>query len=76
MPNVETLYQESVRPLPLRDQIRLAELILERAAGESRKPGKKGSALKILEGLKIERPARSSAEIDEYMKSERDSWNN
>ena len=76
MQNVETIYQESVKPLPLRDQIRLAEIIMERAAGEPRQAGGRTSALKLLEGLKVDRRARSSAEIDEYIRMERDSWDN
>jgi len=31
MPSVETIYQESVRPLPVGDQVRLAEMIVKRA---------------------------------------------
>ena len=73
MPSIETIYQESVRPLPRRDQVRLAEIIMERAARSTQNPNRR-SALEIIESARATTPTRTAAEIDEYLKTERDSW--
>lgn len=72
MPSVETIYQESVMPLPISDQVRLAELILKRAPRET--APKRRSALEIIEAARAVMPHRTAAEIDEYIRTERDSW--
>lgn len=73
MPSVETIYQESVLPLPVGDQMRLAEMIMERAAKTPQDP-KRRSALEIIESARARTPGRTAAEIDEYLRAERDSW--
>ena len=73
MPSVETIYQESVMPLPRRDQMRLAEIIMERAARPRQNPDRR-SVLEIIESARATTPERSAAEIDEYLKMERNSW--
>jgi hypothetical protein len=73
MPSVETIYQESVMPLPVSDQVRLAEMIMERAPGALQDP-KRRSVLEIIESARASTPGRTAAEIDEYIRTERDSW--
>ena len=73
MPSVETIYQESVRPLPVSDQVRLAEIIMERAPRIANNTDKR-SVLDILESVHAKNLGRSAAEIDEYIKTERESW--
>ncbi|MEQ1605638.1 MAG: hypothetical protein ABL999_12295 [Pyrinomonadaceae bacterium] len=73
MPSVETIYQESIRPLPIGDQVRLAEMIMERTANP-RQDHDRRSVLEILESIHAKTPGRTAAEIDEYIKTERDSW--
>ncbi len=73
MPSVEIIYQESIRPLPVSDQVRLAEMIMERAANPPHDRNRR-SVLEILESIHARTPGRSAAEIDEYIKTERDSW--
>ena len=72
MPSVETIYRETIRPLPVDDQMRLAEMIRENVETRSSKPRR--SALDIIESIRAKTPARSAAEIDEYLRTERDSW--
>lgn len=70
MQSVETIYRETIRPLPADEQIRLADMIRE----ELRSSRPKRSALDIIESLRAKTPRRSAAEIDEYLRAERDSW--
>ena len=73
MTSVETIYQESVMPLPVSDQMRLAEIIMERAARPQQNPNRR-SVLEIIESARAKTPARNAAEIDEYLRTERNSW--
>jgi len=73
MPSVETIYEETVMPLPVSDQMRLAEMIMERAPRASQAP-KRRSAIEIIEAARAITPHRTAAEIDEYIRVERDSW--
>ncbi|MBK9527484.1 MAG: hypothetical protein ABL952_18085 [Pyrinomonadaceae bacterium] len=59
-------------PLPVSDQVRLAEMIMERAP-KGTSP-KRRSALEIIEAARAVTPRRTAAEIDEYIRTERDSW--
>jgi len=74
MPNVETIYKESVKPLPLSDQLRLAEIIVKRAHGKREPSVQRKSVLEILASVGPPKKPRSAAEIDEYLRKERDSW--
>ena len=76
MPSVETIYRETVRPLPVEDQKRLADMILENVENETRSLKPKRSALDILRSIQVERAFKTSAEVDEYLRTERDSWDN
>lgn len=76
MPSVETIYRETVRPLPVEDQKRLADMILENVENETRSLKPKRSALDILRSIRAERAFKTSAEVDEYLRTERDSWDN
>ncbi len=74
MPSVETIYRETIRPLPVDDQKRLAEMILEQTAEQTQNPDRRRSVLEIIESARSSTPARTAAEIDEYLRTERDSW--
>ncbi len=73
MVNVETLYQENIRLLPIEDQLHLVELIMKRTGGQdvARK-----SALRMLNDLEPVKKRRNSDEIEKHLRSERDSWDN
>lgn len=83
MPSVETIYQETIRPLPVGEQVRLAEMILERSSTGSpvttrRSNGtpvrEKRSILEFLESVRSKHATRTAADIDEQIRAERDSW--
>lgn len=76
MPSVETIYKETVLPLPPSDRIRLAEIILEHA--NEGKPPINGhiSALELLQSLPIERAFPDADSVDKHLETERESWDN
>ena len=73
MLTVDSIYKESVLPLPLSDRLRLAEMILKNT-NEADGQGKKRSVLELLDRLKPAKKSRTADEIDEYLRTERDSW--
>ena len=75
MPSVETIYQESVMPLPVDDQMRLAELIMKRATPGAKPSNGSRSVLDFLESVRKSTATRNAADIDEQIRAERDSWN-
>lgn len=74
MPSIETIYEQTVLPLPLSDRIRLAEIIMANANREVHSTNGKRSALQVLETTAGERLFKDPAAVDEHLKSERDSW--
>ena len=76
MQNASEIYTQSVKPLPSVERLRLATLILEDLAEEQTGNLKNGnvSALGLLESLPNKRLFQSSGEVDEYLREERDSW--
>ena len=69
MQDIRSVYRENILPLPRRMRIMLASLILKEDAGEKRE-----SAYHILTTRKRNRVFKNSAEVDEYIRNERDSW--
>ena len=76
MPSIETIYRETIRPLPINEQIRLADIIRKNVDSELRTSETKRSALEILNSIKVKGIFESSAEVDEHIRTERDSWDN
>ena len=76
MPSIEAIYQESVKPLPLSDKIRLAEIIMEHVNQESPSSNGALSALDLLEAETHEKLFKDSEDVDQHLKSERESWEN
>ncbi len=74
MPSVETIYRETVMPLPVDDQKRLADIILENVEHNPSSSKKRRSALDVLNSIRVKGIFRTTAEIDEYIERERDSW--
>lgn len=74
MPSVETIYRDTVRPLPVSDQVRLADMIMENVESESSSSEPRRSALDLLNSIHAERIFRTPAEVDEHIRTERDSW--
>jgi hypothetical protein len=73
MQNVETIYQQTVLPLPSSEKLRLATIILQ---GLSQPQTTSQSALDLLQNIKSERAFATAQEVDEHLKSERESWDN
>lgn len=71
MQSLEAIYQESVKPLPVTDQLRLAEMIMKRARQQ---PAERRSILEIIKNAPPPKNPRTAAEIDEDLRKERDSW--
>ncbi len=78
MQNAIEIYGKQVRQMPPVERLRLATLILEDLTAEQTKNGetpKQFSALQILEqqtgGI-----FKTSEDADEYLKAERESWDN
>ena len=77
MQNAQEIYDLSIRHLPYDEQLLLATLILEGVRHEIPRPEPKAprqSMLDILEKLPGGRIFKTSAEVDAYLREERDSW--
>lgn len=72
MPSVETIYQKTVKPLPVSDQVRLAEMIIEQTPKASENPERR-SVLQMIESYHGKKLGRTAAEIYESIRTERDS---
>ena len=79
MQNAVEIYGKQVRQLPSAERLRLAALILEDLTAEQtesiEKP-KPMSALQLLDEQNGGRIFKTSEEVDEYLKTERESWDN
>jgi hypothetical protein len=73
MANVQTIYQQTILPLPNSEKLQLAAIILQNL---SKSETKTSSALDLLQNLPNERVFSNSQEVDQHLKSERDSWDN
>jgi len=76
MRNAQEIYNSSIRSWPYDEQLLLAALILEGVRREMPPPEKaaRQSMLDILEELPGGRIFKTSAEVDAYLREERDSW--
>lgn len=70
MQSVETIYQQTVLPLPPKERLRLARIIME----HEQKDLPRQSVYDFLQSLSGERVFKDSKEVDEYIRSERESW--
>ena len=73
MQNVETIYQQTVFPLPRSDKLRLATIILQSL---SQPQNKSQSAFDLLQTIEKTQVFATSEEVDQHLKSERESWDN
>lgn len=76
MPNVETIYKQTILPLPPSDRIRLAQMILENANDKRFSLKGRRSVIEILENSPVNRVFKNSDEVDGHVRSERESWDN
>jgi hypothetical protein len=75
MQNAQTIYQQNIFRLPDSEKLRLATLILQDLTEEN-ETRKNVSALDLLENLPAAQSFNSAREVDEYLKTERESWDN
>ena len=73
MQNAQSIYQQNIIRLPNSEKLRLASLILQNLTEENG-TRKETSALDLLENLPSARGFNSALEVDEYLKTERESW--
>lgn len=73
MQNAETIYQQTVLPLPNSEKLQLATIILKNLSNSEKKVQ---SAYDLLQNIENERVFSSPKEVNEHLKTERESWNN
>lgn len=73
MQNVQTIYQQTILPLPDGEKLRLATIILQDL---SKSAMKSQSAFDLLQNVQNEKVFSSAEEVDEHLKAERESWDN
>lgn len=73
MQDVQTIYRQTILPLPRSEKLRLATIILQNLSNDE-KPS--ASALDLLQSLPVERVFNSPEKVNEHLKAERESWDN
>lgn len=73
MPNAQTIYQQTISPLPDNEKLRLATIILQNLTQEVEK---KISTLDFLSNLPNERVFDNAEAVDRHLKEEREGWDN
>lgn len=77
MESVQEIYRETVSHLSSDEQLQLASMILEGVTKTKQKPGpepQRTSMLEIINEMPGGRLFKTSAEVDAYLREERDSW--
>ncbi len=73
MQDIQTIYRQTIMPLPPSEKLRLATIILQDLS-DGEKPFV--SALDLLQSLPDEKVFDSSDKVNEHLKTERESWDN
>lgn len=73
MENAQTIYQQTIITLPDSEQLRLASIILRNLTESETKTE---SAYDFLEKLSGDQVFSTSQEVDEHLRTERESWDN
>lgn len=73
MQNAQTIFQQTVLPLPNSEKLRLATIILQ-SLTDAEKPSQ--SAFDLLQTIEKNRVFASAEEVNEHLKTERESWDN
>lgn len=74
MPNAQEIYRQAISLLPAEERLRLAALILSDLAAASQEARERVSVIELVRSLPANRGFRTSAEADEYLREERESW--
>ena len=73
MQNAQTIYRQTIFPLPNSEKLRLATIILQNLSNEVENSV---SALDFLGNLQTERVFDNVESVEQHLKSERESWDN
>lgn len=73
MQNAQTIYQQTILPLPDSEKLKLATLILQNLTNDERESQ---PALNLFQSIQNERVFSSPQEVEEHLKAERESWDN
>ena len=71
--NIETLYEQHIKPIPVAKQLELISLISKRLVGRSKPVSKKTRSLLELEGLGAE--VWKGIDGQQYVEDLRNEWN-
>jgi hypothetical protein len=71
MQSVETIYQQTILPLPNSEKLQLATIISQ-SLSQSKTTSQ--SAFDLLQTIHNERVFATTQEVDEHLKAERESW--
>lgn len=74
MPSAQEIYRDSISRLPTEERLKLAALILKDLAAAKGRAEEKLSVIDLIKSLPAGRGFKTSAETDEYLRGERDSW--
>ena len=70
MQNAQTIYRQTISPLPDDEKLRLATIILQNLSAETEKSA---SAFDFLENLQVERAFQNAEAVERHLKAERES---
>ncbi len=73
MQNAQTIYQQTVLPLPNSEKLRLATIILQNLSSREIKTQ---TAFDLLQNLPNIRVFSNAQEVENHLQSERESWDN
>lgn len=73
MQNAQTIYQQTILPLPTGEKLRLATIILQNLSNEAENTI---SASDFLESLPTGRVFENAEAVERHIKTERESWDN
>lgn len=73
MQDAQTIYQQTILPLPSSEKLRLATIILQSL---TKSENKSQSAFDLLQAIENTQAFQNSEDIDNHLKAERESWDN
>jgi hypothetical protein len=72
--SVQEIYRSALSSLSPEERLELAALILRELAASGYAPGRRLSAVGLINSFPARRGFKTSAEADRYLRGERDSW--
>ncbi len=75
MQNAQEIYRQTISLLPSEEKLQLAALILSDLAAVRPEARERVSVVELVRSLPAGRGFKTSAEADEHLRGERESWN-